>query len=150
MCCSVEGCDRAHYGKGLCNTHYQRLRKHGHPLSGGIFRGPTGEIDGFLAAALASDTVDCITWPFSCDDYGYGKMNRNGRTQHVHVYVTKMKRGPKPPRHDACHSCGNGHMACVNWRHLDWGTRKKNVHDSIEHGTDNFFGLGPLNERSAA
>lgn len=27
--CSVDGCDRVEYGKGLCNMHYQRWRKHG-------------------------------------------------------------------------------------------------------------------------
>lgn len=27
--CTVEGCDRKHYGKGLCNMHSQRLRKRG-------------------------------------------------------------------------------------------------------------------------
>lgn len=27
--CSVEGCERAHYGKGLCAMHYQRWRKTG-------------------------------------------------------------------------------------------------------------------------
>lgn len=27
--CSVEDCEKAHYGKGLCNMHYQRLRKTG-------------------------------------------------------------------------------------------------------------------------
>lgn len=27
--CSVDGCDGPHYGKGLCNRHYQRLRKRG-------------------------------------------------------------------------------------------------------------------------
>lgn len=27
--CSVEGCDRPHYGKGLCNPHYLRQRRRG-------------------------------------------------------------------------------------------------------------------------
>ena len=26
--CTVEGCDRAHSGKGFCNLHYQRMLKH--------------------------------------------------------------------------------------------------------------------------
>lgn len=32
--CSVEGCENKHYGKGLCNKHFQKWRKHGDPLAG--------------------------------------------------------------------------------------------------------------------
>lgn len=31
MACSVDGCDRKHYGKGFCAKHYQRWRTHGTP-----------------------------------------------------------------------------------------------------------------------
>lgn len=27
--CSVNGCDTKHYGLGLCNKHYSRLKRHG-------------------------------------------------------------------------------------------------------------------------
>lgn len=27
----MDGCDRIHYAKGLCNTHWKRLRRHGDP-----------------------------------------------------------------------------------------------------------------------
>ncbi len=37
--CTIEGCDRKHYGSGLCNAHYQR-RKRGAPMEGEI-REPT-------------------------------------------------------------------------------------------------------------
>lgn len=30
--CSVEECERRHYGRGLCKLHYQRWLKHGDPL----------------------------------------------------------------------------------------------------------------------
>lgn len=29
--CSVEGCDRPHYGNGWCNLHWQRVKDHGEP-----------------------------------------------------------------------------------------------------------------------
>lgn len=120
--------------------HYKRFRKYGDPLGGGIFRGSNGEISSFLATLLESNTDDCITWPFSRDDYGYGKMTRNGRTIAVHRYVCEIANGPRPKDNDACHSCGNGHEGCVNKKHLRWGTRMENVHDMIAHGTANFFG----------
>lgn len=29
--CSVEGCEKSHYGKGWCSAHYTRWRRHGDP-----------------------------------------------------------------------------------------------------------------------
>ncbi len=43
--CTVESCDRQHFGHGLCNTHYRRWRKHGDPHLGAKGRGRCG-IDG--------------------------------------------------------------------------------------------------------
>jgi hypothetical protein len=34
----------------------------------------------------------------------------------------------------AAHSCGNGHLGCVNPRHLRWATAKENAHDELLHG----------------
>lgn len=38
--CAVLDCDRVHYAKGYCNSHWQRWRKYGDPL-GSSPRGPT-------------------------------------------------------------------------------------------------------------
>jgi hypothetical protein len=120
--------------------HYKRYQKYGDPLGGGIFRGEDGEINSFLKTLFDAETDDCIPWPFSRDDYGYGKMNRDGKSIGVHRYVCEKANGPRPADYDACHSCGNGHEGCVNPKHLRWGTRLDNVRDMIEHGTANFFG----------
>lgn len=31
--CSIEGCERPHWARGLCSAHYQRWRKNGDPLA---------------------------------------------------------------------------------------------------------------------
>jgi hypothetical protein len=37
--------------------------------------------------------------------------------------------------HEAAHSCGNGHLGCVNPNHLRWDTPSGNAADKYEHGT---------------
>ena len=36
--CSVDDCDTAHFGKGFCQKHYKRWRKHGDPQMGAAVR----------------------------------------------------------------------------------------------------------------
>lgn len=43
----------------------------------------------------------------------------------------------KPPtaEHEAAHSCGNGHLGCINPKHLRWATHIENEADKLMHGT---------------
>lgn len=148
--CTVAGCGRVMNGHGYCLMHYKRYMDHGSPTGGGITRGKNGNVKKFLSELLASETNDCVVWPFCKTKDGYGRINNGKKSIGAHVHVCTIVNGPRPDRYDACHSCGNGHLACVTPKHLRWGTRQDNVNDSIEHGTDNFFGRGPLNERMAA
>lgn len=86
-----------------------------------------------VAIPYASD--ECLVFPYSRDDYGYGKVRYEGSNIGVHVLVCRAKHGPKPtPKHEACHSCGNGHDGCVSPNHVYWGTRKQNMADAKAHG----------------
>jgi hypothetical protein len=90
----------------------------------------------FFEQALTLDTEECILWPFSRDQLGYGMVHhRRGNTKmrRVHNLACERIHGLAPPAHEAAHECG--HRACINWRHLRWDTRKGNMADQLRHGT---------------
>lgn len=134
--CSVDDCGKAHYGRGLCNTHYQRFRKHGDPMGGGT---PNGEPERFYReVVLQYDGDDCLIWPFAKITQGYGEIRVDGIPRHVHRLVCEDVNGPPPtPKHQAAHSCGKGHEGCVTKGHLSWKTRLQNKSDELIHGTRN-------------
>jgi hypothetical protein len=131
--CSVEGCETKVYGKGLCSRHWQRWRKHGDPLGGGT---EIGAAQKFLQSIFTHFVDECIPWPFARYPDGRGMVNWEGRISKVHQIVCERFNGRRPsPKHDAAHSCGKGHLGCVNGYHLRWATRKENHADKIVHGT---------------
>ncbi len=132
--CSIENCGKPHLSRGWCGSHYWRWHKHGDPLSGRIDNGEAGRY--FREVVLVYDGTDCLLWPYSCNDSGYGRMQFDGRVQIVSRLACEEEHGPAPtPKHDAAHSCGKGHLACVAKRHMSWKTRAENMADKIVHGT---------------
>ena len=131
--CSIEGCNKPHRGYGLCNMHYQRL-KSGYPMSAPPFT-TQEQVDGFYEMALASETDDCILWPFSCNAAGYAVRRRGAGSHMVSRQLCEAIHGAPKPDMVAAHSCGKGHTGCVNPRHIRWATTLENVHDKYIHGT---------------
>lgn len=130
--CSVDGCSRPLAAKGYCIAHYHRWRSHGDPLAGGTYHGDARRF--FDEVVLTYDGIECLTWPYSKDDKGYGTIFFNGRTRKVSRSVCERFRGPPPtPDHHAAHSCGKGHLACVTRRHLRWATPKENIQERTLH-----------------
>jgi hypothetical protein len=77
----------------------------------------------------------CLMWPF----YrlrGYGSFGYLGKSYYAHRFMCELIHG-KPPtdKHQAAHSCGNGHLGCVNPHHLSWKTQSENQLDCRDHGT---------------
>jgi hypothetical protein len=141
--CSVEGCEgNAHSdaggARGYCLAHYKRWRKYGDP-SGRAQR--RSEKLMALEALLQSHRHDddaCIIWPYTRTKAGYGQIWSEGGTQYAHRIVCESVHGPAPTcKHQAAHSCGNGHLGCVNPRHLSWKTHAENMADKLIHGTEN-------------
>jgi len=74
-------------------------------------------------------------WPFS-KTRGYGAFRYLGKGYYAHRFMCQIVHGDPPsPAHQAAHSCGNGHLGCVNPQHLSWKTQSENQLDCREHGT---------------
>lgn len=134
MICSVDGCTAlTKQRRRMCGAHYQRKLKYGDPLAGGT---PKGALERFLRDRASYTGDDCLKWPFGDKGNGYGSLDFEGRKTTASNAMCTLAHGRRPSaKHEAAHSCGNGHLGCVNPRHLRWATRRENVHDAIRHGT---------------
>ena len=95
-----------------------------------------GEARAFFEAAKAYEGDDCLLWPFTGNDRGYGQLKEDGRMVYVHRRMCEHAHGAAPtPDHEAAHSCGK--RGCLNKRHLRWDTHLGNHADRIDHGTSN-------------
>lgn len=100
--------------------------------------------------AIPFEGDDCLIWPYGRNSDGYGRLSikvgsiRKHRGAH-RVICIAVHGQPPTAKHEAAHSCGNGHLGCVNPRHLSWKTMKENQRDRFLHGTAN---LGERNGRA--
>lgn len=108
-------------------------------MAGARYRDPAkpGELLEFYEnVVLQYDGDECLIWPHSKSGKGRGMMKVRGVKKTVSRMVCEHFHGAPPtPQHQAAHSCGNGHIACVTKRHLRWATPRENYHDSVLHGT---------------
>lgn len=136
--CSVPDCNgNAHAdakgARGWCRAHYHKWNRYGDPLGG---RTRIGEAERWLQRHVEHDGDECLIWPFSKHDGGYGLVRVGDKRALAHREMCRRAHGEPPsPRHEAAHSCGNGHLACVNPNHLRWDTHQGNMADTLEHGT---------------
>jgi len=90
-----------------------------------------GEVMKWVEAHLGHDGDDCLIWPFASSPNGYGHMTVNQKHWSSHRYICFRVNGLPPSQtHQAAHSCNNGHLGCVNPRHLRWATPKENCADT--------------------
>lgn len=137
--CSVEDCSKPYKSRGLCNTHYEQWRRNspGHPQIGDRIQTESGTLLRWInEVAVSYKGDDCLIWPFNKSSNGYGLVRVNGRPNAVHRLVCKLVHGEPPTAdHESAHSCGNGHLGCVNPAHLRWATTLENQRDRFIHGT---------------
>lgn len=134
--CSVEGCDGKHYGRGWCSKHYQLWWRTGsivttHTEEGAPMR--------FLQEVAAKyEGADCLIWPYGRSGEGRAQVWADGKVKRACRVLCEMVHGAPPAADwESAHSCGNGHLACVNPKHLSWKTRAGNEADKLIHDTHN-------------
>lgn len=136
--CLVDGCHSKALARGWCNKHYLRWKKHGDVNVLKQRKTPKGVALAFLFQSLEADTDECIFWEFARKSMGQGCVWFEGSLRVASNIVCELAHGAAPGKDmHAAHSCGRGHMGCINKRHLSWKTPTENAADRLVHGTDN-------------
>lgn len=112
--CSIEDCGRRVFKKTWCRAHFERAARSGDPLGKYAMR---GEGRAWVLNHVNYDGEDCLIWPFK-KKFPYD----SARMMCIAAHGTKPSR-----RHEVTHSCGNGHLACVNPKHVSWQTHATNL-----------------------
>lgn len=118
--CSSPECDRPHYARGYCNSHYWRLRNGRDPNTPLIPRYDT------IAEALDAQSKwngDCLEWT-GARVGEYGQANARGVRLYAHRASWEQANGPVPDGCEVDHICRN--TLCINPEHLRPATRKQN------------------------
>lgn len=128
--CSLEGCERLFYGKGLCEVHYARQRRHG-----GLHdkRAETRDpIERFTEKVNTNgplsphrpDLGPCHIWTGPPNGAGYGSFNLAGRVLGAHVVAVLLAGDQVPAGHEPDHLCRV--PMCVRRDHLEVVTAAEN------------------------
>jgi DNA-binding transcriptional regulator YiaG len=90
---------------------------------------------GWLIAHVGYAGDDCLTWPKARNGEGYGQCAVGRKVRKANRIMCRLVHGEPPTaKHVAAHSCNNGHLGCVNPRHLSWKTHSENVEDKRQAG----------------
>jgi hypothetical protein len=132
--CSASKCAEPATRHGLCSTHYNRLKRNGD--ANAPVRTPPGTKLSWIESHRTYHSDECLLWPFAKDRKGYGNLGHDGKQTGAHRLMCMMVNGhPPSTSHEAAHTCGNGHLGCVNPKHLEWKTKQDNERDKFAHGT---------------
>lgn len=78
------------------------------------------------------DREFCLIWPLSRAQNGYPACGAHNAIR-PHRIMCERRHGPAPSEgHQAAHSCGKGHLGCVNPWHLNWKTPSENQIERYE------------------
>lgn len=128
--CWILNCNGPVLARGMCQKHYSRWHRYGDPHA--LRKLPNGTLRAWIKQHVSYDGAGCLVWPFS--------LNGDGRPQMSNAVpcrlMCELVKGPPPTaKHEAAHSCGKGHEACIHPKHLYWATHAENTADKQRHGT---------------
>lgn len=133
MICSVNGCDKKPYGKGLCKLHYQRLWRLGTTSVTVVqLRLPLNEK--FWYHTDKKLDAECWEWKGNKDKDGYGTMMDKRKFKRAHRVSWELHNGQIPKGMMVLHNCHN--PGCVNPNHLRLGDHNENMRD--RHSIGNY------------
>lgn len=114
--CSMSECKNAHKARGLCKTHYYRLRAYGSP-STKVRAKRVWPTDAVRAG-------ECLVWPYNIDSSGYGTVYVDGKKKLAHRHAWEQACGAIPHGMLVDHKCHN--RRCIEISHLRLATRSQN------------------------
>jgi hypothetical protein len=129
--CSIQPCHRFSHAKGMCNTHYERLRRNGTLVPQKNLGDGRNFAERFWSRVDQRSENECWPWKGAVDENGYGNMHVEGRHRRSHQVAWALAKG-RQPMLDILHSCD--YPACCNPKHLREGTEKDNVADMVARG----------------
>lgn len=126
--CTEPGCTRGHYARGLCNMHWQRLRRIGSTQAhkNTVPAGLSIE-QRFRAYGWRKTDRGCWLWLGPREAQGYGTLKVDGVTHKAHRVALSLTGVTVAPGDAVLHSCDN--PPCVNPAHLRVGTWRDNAKD---------------------
>lgn len=131
--CGIEDCNKEHFGRGWCSTHYARWYRTGSPRL-------KTKTDEQRFWEKVDKSGECWLWTGTRRNERYGGFKAEGKTWQVHRYSYKLANGSIPDGMHIDHKCFK-HM-CVNPDHLHAVTPQQNAENrSGASGTNKSSGI---------
>jgi hypothetical protein len=102
-------------------------------VKAGKRKGEVCTIKRFVDINRNRKTDDCIFVPHAIRDRP-AMIEYCDKSISAAKYMALLMLGtPKEPTHMVRHLCGNGHLSCINGKHLRWGDASDNISDAVRH-----------------
>lgn len=156
--CTIDGCTRKHYGRGLCSRHYQRaayagtLDHHKRTLaSAGMTLDERLRNIGWTERVRIPELGPCWEWNGTIGTGGYGQLavGKQSSTGNWLPFTASRAAheawtGPIPESLSVLHRCDN--RPCINPKHLFLGTTRDNAEDMVAKGRSNYSERSPVHK----